>query len=71
MTDQKQQYLALMGTPRLEAHRDYLNAIEPATGTAQAELPNIIVIMMDDMGWGDMSAFGSKAIHTPYLDQLA
>lgn len=71
MTDQKQQYLALMGTPRLEAHRDYLNVIEPATRTARAELPNIIVIMMDDMGWGDMSAFGSKAIHTPYLDQLA
>ena len=67
----KQDYLNLMGAPRLEAHRKFLETIQPAKGEARGALPNIVVIMMDDMGWGDMSAFGSQAIHTPNLDQLA
>lgn len=71
MLEEKQHYLNLMGTPRVDAHRKYLDTVEPATGEARAALPNIVVIMMDDMGWGDMSAFGSKAIHTPNLDKLA
>ena len=71
MLEEKQHYLNLMGTPRVDAHRKYLDTVEPATGEARAALPNIVVIMMDDMGWGDMSAFGSKAIDTPNLDKLA
>jgi hypothetical protein len=71
MLEEKQHYLNLMGPPRVDAHRKYLDTVEPATGEARAALPNIVVIMMDDMGWGDMSAFGSKAIHTPNLDKLA
>ncbi len=67
----KQDYLNLMGTPRLEAHRSYLATIKPAAGEARAALPNIVVIMMDDMGWGDMSAFGCQAIQTPNLDKMA
>ncbi|HHU18056.1 MAG TPA: hypothetical protein GXZ70_07595 [Clostridiales bacterium] len=26
---------------------------------------------MDDMGWGDLSCFGSKSISTPNLDKMA
>lgn len=32
---------------------------------------NIIVILADDMGYGDISAFGSELISTPNLDQMA
>ena len=32
---------------------------------------NIILILMDDLGWGDLSCFGSGAIRTPNLDRLA
>ncbi len=32
--------------------------------------PNIILIMADDLGYGDLSCFGSQTIHTPCLDEL-
>ena len=33
--------------------------------------PNIILIFIDDMGWGDFSCFGNKAAKTPHIDRLA
>ena len=36
-----------------------------------AAQPNIIVIMADDLGYGDVSCYGAKAVRTPAIDQLA
>lgn len=33
--------------------------------------PNIIFILADDMGWGDLNCYGNTRIHTPNLDRLA
>jgi arylsulfatase A-like enzyme len=36
-----------------------------------ASKPNIIVVMADDMGWGDSATYGHNKIKTPNLDKLA
>jgi len=42
------------------------------TGEAKAsKRPNIVFIMVDDMGWSDLGCFGSKVIQTPNLDRMA
>ena len=33
-------------------------------------MPNIVLILVDDMGYGDIGAFGNDAVHTPHLDRL-
>lgn len=38
---------------------------------AAAEQPNIIVIMADDLGYGDVSCYGAQALQTPAIDRLA
>lgn len=38
---------------------------------ANAEKPNIILILVDDMGWMDLSCQGSDYYKTPAIDQLA
>ncbi len=33
--------------------------------------PNILLILADDQGWGDVGAHGNEVIHTPTLDSLS
>jgi arylsulfatase A-like enzyme len=45
----------------------------PSSGTAQQknESPNIILVMADDLGWGDTGYNGHERIKTPNLDQMS
>jgi len=36
-----------------------------------AQSPNILFILADDMGWGDLSCYGRPDYRTPNLDQFA
>jgi len=38
---------------------------------AKGARPNIIFILADDMGYGDLGCYGQKKIETPYIDALA
>src|SRR5580692_11336559 len=38
---------------------------------APEKKPNIVFVLADDLGYGDLGAFGQKIIHTPTLDKLA
>jgi arylsulfatase A-like enzyme len=39
--------------------------------TANAAPPNIVIILSDDIGYGDFGCYGSTKIHTPNIDALA
>ncbi len=39
--------------------------------TLAADRPNIVLIFIDDMGWGDFSCFGNKDAKTPHIDRMA
>lgn len=41
------------------------------TGCSQEKRPNVIFILADDLGYGDLSCYGQKRLHTPNIDQLA
>ena len=47
-------------------------AAEPAPASAPAaERPNILFLIADDLGYGDLGCYGQKKIRTPNLDRLA
>jgi arylsulfatase A-like enzyme len=54
---------------RMEAHDSYLKEVSQKKYLGKR--PNIVLVFVDDMGYGDISCFGSKAIKTPNLDKLA
>jgi uncharacterized sulfatase len=44
--------------------------VHPTPG-ARPSRPNLIVILADDLGYGDIGVQGSRAIDTPHVDRLA
>ena len=53
---------------RPESREAYLTTIEP--GTDPARRPNVLIVLFDDLGQGDLSSYGSKPIETPRMDAL-
>lgn len=47
-------------------HASAANAAKAAT-----TFPNILVILADDVGWGDAGCYGATQVKTPHIDRLA
>lgn len=47
-----------------------LAAFSPVEMMAQKQ-PNFVIIVADDMGYGDVGIYGNEYIKTPNIDQMA
>ena len=56
---------------RLRAMMALAGALGLVSAAAQPSTPNVIVIMTDDMGYGDIGPYGVTDTRTPHLDRLA
>lgn len=63
-------YSLFRRTPGPAYPTDWLERVSPLPDFA-GERPNIIIINADDLGYGDLSCYGSRAIETPNIDRLA
>jgi arylsulfatase A-like enzyme len=61
--------------PFQDASRDAVppgEVVRPvARGGGAERPPNVVVILADDLGYGDLASYGARAIRTPNLDRLA
>lgn len=48
-----------------------LVGLSPCIAKSVKNTPNIILILADDLGYGDLGSYGQKYIKTPNLDQMA
>ncbi len=62
----------------IEAKRAYLanlreRQVAPSLARSEAPdpRPNILIVLFDDLGHGDLGAYGAKGIETPHIDGLA
>jgi arylsulfatase A-like enzyme len=51
----------------LAQKRAYLESLPRAAPDA----PNLVVVLFDDLGWGDLSSYGNRLIRTPRIDAMA
>ncbi len=53
------------------AFRDSDNIEQLKIDNPKAPKPNVIIILTDDQGYGDMGCYGSRSVKTPNMDRLA
>ena len=47
-----------------------IEAERPSAGPASGRRPNIVLVLVDDMGWTDVGCYGSTYYQTPNIDRL-
>ena len=65
----KKSYLAISLLAPLAAQAAY--GAKKVKTTADPNRPNVIIILADDLGYGDLGCYGAKNVKTPNVDRLA
>ena len=63
-------YRQVDDSPHLERKQEYLARLGKLARSSPAG-PNFVLILFDDLGYGDLGAYGNRALRTPHLDRLA
>jgi arylsulfatase A-like enzyme len=64
----RREFLARLGQVALGTA---LGAAVPTRAGEKGGRPNILIILADDQGWGDLSVHGNTNLQTPHIDSLA
>lgn len=48
-----------------------LGVVCPLTAAAEAHRPNVVLFLVDDLGWRDLGCYGSTFYETPQIDRFA
>ncbi|NUM53132.1 MAG: sulfatase-like hydrolase/transferase [Candidatus Hydrogenedentes bacterium] len=67
----RRQFISLCGAFGVAAAINGAGCTTTATATAARRKPNVVLIVADDLGYGELSAQGSKDILTPNIDSIA
>ena len=46
-------------------------AVIAAESESQSDRPNIVFVLIDDLGWNGTASYGNKLVKTPHIDKLA
>src|SRR6476620_10329187 len=57
--------------PNPLSRRAFLTCVGGSLQLRAAPRPNVVIILADDQGWGDLSVHGNKNLTTPHIDSLA
>jgi arylsulfatase A-like enzyme len=57
--------------PRIIIGRAFLFALLVTAAARAAERPNIVLLVADDLGYGELGCYGGEEIPTPHIDSLA
>lgn len=63
--------LAAMSGCAMTPHSIPSSATGPGRTTASPDRPNVVLILVDDLGWPDVSSYGRKDVLTPNIDRIA
>src|SRR3546814_7528957 len=64
-------FLLFLALPQAHAKTRVQPGPQAAAHRSLQEQPNIILIMADDLGYGDIGRYGQQMIQTPNIDALA
>ncbi len=67
----RRKFLARMGQVSLGAALSTTLPVPAARAGEKGNRPNILIILADDQGWGDLSVHGNTNLRTPHIDSLA